>query len=54
MTKKPKDEPTQETPQGAEIPIPTRKDVFGDLAKVARPRKPPDDQDDSGPSGPEK
>jgi hypothetical protein len=49
MAKKPKD--TQETPEGAEIPIPTRKDVFGDLAKVAKPRKPP--ADDSGPSGPE-
>jgi hypothetical protein len=26
---------TQTTPQGLEIPIPTRKDVLGDLGKVA-------------------
>ena len=38
MAKKPKEEPTQETPARAEIPIPTRKDVSGDLAKVAKPK----------------
>jgi hypothetical protein len=34
-------EPTQETPGGATIPVPKRKDVLGDLAKVAKakPRK---------------
>lgn len=29
-------EPTQETPQGHEIPVPTRKQVFRDLEKVAK------------------
>jgi len=40
-------EPTQETPAGAEIPIPTRDEVFRDLGKVAKPRKPsvPDDSE---------
>ncbi|HEX7168693.1 MAG TPA: hypothetical protein VF230_17065 [Acidimicrobiales bacterium] len=38
MAEKPKKEPTQETPQGATIPVPTRKDVLGDLAKVAKPK----------------
>ena len=36
MTDEP-DEPTQETPQGHEIPVPSRQDVFRDLGKVARP-----------------
>ena len=47
MGKKNGDEPTQQTEQGAEIPIPTRKDVFRDLAKVAKSRK---KQDTPGPS----
>lgn len=33
--------PTQYTEQGYEIPIPTREEVFRDLEKVAKPRKPP-------------
>jgi len=33
------DHPTQETKQGAEIPIPTREEVFRDLTKVAKSRK---------------
>ena len=34
-------EPTQETAQGEEIRVPSRKEVFRDLAKVAKakPRK---------------
>jgi hypothetical protein len=36
----PEDEETQETHTGHTIPVPTRGDVFGDLAKVAQPRKP--------------
>jgi len=45
------DEPTQPTQpkkgEPVEIPIPTRDEVFGDLAKVAKPRKrstPPDER----------
>ena len=34
-------EPTQYTPKGHEIPIPSREQVFRDLEKVAKPRKPP-------------
>jgi hypothetical protein len=38
-------EPTQETQpkegEPAEIPIPTREEVFRDLGKVAKPRKTP-------------
>lgn len=30
------DQPTQKTPQGHEIPVPTRKQVFRDLEKVAK------------------
>lgn len=31
------EQPTQRTPKGAEIPIPTRGDVFRDLDKAAKP-----------------
>lgn len=37
MADEPEDEPTQETPEGETIPIPSRKDVFRDLEKVAKP-----------------
>lgn len=30
------EEPTQETPKGHKIPVPTRKQVFRDLEKVAK------------------
>jgi hypothetical protein len=40
MPKSNGDHPTQETEQGAEIPIPTREEVFRDLGKVAKPEKP--------------
>ena len=33
------DEPTQRTPEGYEIPVPKKADVFRDLEKVAKPRK---------------
>ncbi len=36
----PKDEPTQYTPQGYEIPVPTKEQVLRDLERVAKPRKP--------------
>ncbi len=43
MPKKNGNEPTQETQpakgEPAEIPIPTREEVFRDLGKVAKPRK---------------
>jgi hypothetical protein len=39
MARKQKDQPTQQTAKGATIPVPTRKDVLGDLAKVAKPRR---------------
>ena len=32
----PEPEPTQTTPEGAEIPVPKRADVFADLRKVAK------------------
>jgi hypothetical protein len=36
---KSKDEqPTQRTPKGHNIPVPTREQVFRDLEKVAKPR----------------
>jgi hypothetical protein len=34
------EEKTQYTPKGHEIPIPTQEQVFLDLEKVAKPRKP--------------
>jgi hypothetical protein len=45
MPKSNGDHSTQETEQGAEIPIPTREEVFRDLGKVARPRNPPSETD---------
>ena len=48
--KKARDEPIQETQpakgEPAEIPIPTREEVFRDLGKGAKPRKPPAKSDD--------
>jgi hypothetical protein len=34
--KAPDDAPTQKTPKGHEIPVPTRKQVFRNLEKVAK------------------
>ena len=34
-------EPTQKTPSGLEIPVPTRKDVEDDLRKLVQPEKKP-------------
>jgi len=31
--------PTQKTPKGYEMPVPTRAQVFGFFKKVARPKK---------------
>lgn len=49
MPKKNGNEPTQPTqPEEGdplEIPIPTREEVFRDLGKIAKPRKPPTDED---------
>jgi hypothetical protein len=47
-----KKEPTQQTPGGATIPVPKRKDVLGDLAKIAKAR-PRDDESDASESGAE-
>lgn len=33
------DEPTQHTPKGAEISVPTREEVLRDLEKVAKPSR---------------
>jgi hypothetical protein len=42
MADKQDTEPTQKTPKGAEIPVPTREDFLRDLKKVAPPApKPP-------------
>jgi hypothetical protein len=35
----PKKQPTQRTEKGLEIPIPSRGQVLGDLAKTASPQK---------------
>jgi hypothetical protein len=35
------EEPAQKTPKGHEIPVPTRKQVFRDLEKVAKAPKRP-------------
>ena len=40
MTDDEPDEPTQETPGGQTIPVPTREDVFRDLGKAAKPLRP--------------
>jgi hypothetical protein len=47
-------EPTQTTPKGAEIPVPTRRDVLRDLAKTAKPRKPKPSGSIDAEGGPEK
>ena len=49
-------EPTQKTPTGLEIPIPTREEFFGALNKAARkqaPRAEPPDEAPEGPSRPD-
>ncbi len=46
-------EPTQTTPAGAEIPVPTRGDVLRDLLKVATPPVEPDESDARGSSAEE-
>ena len=38
------EQPTQKTPKGAEIPVPTREAFFRDLRKVAPPDKPQQDE----------
>jgi len=38
MTKEPKDEPTQTTETGLEIPVPTRDEIEDALAKIAQPQ----------------
>jgi hypothetical protein len=38
MTDKPQ-EPTQKTPKGLEIPVPTRESIFSALRKVIKPVK---------------
>jgi hypothetical protein len=45
-----RDEPTQTTPKGAEIPIPTRDAFLRDLAKVVPPA--PEGETDEKPSKP--
>jgi hypothetical protein len=42
MAEKSKPRPTQQTPQGAEIPVPSVGDVMRDLRKVAKGRPPSD------------
>lgn len=37
----PKSPKRQKTPKGAEIPVPTRKEVYEALEKVAERKKPP-------------
>jgi len=39
-------EPTQTTPTGVEIPVPTREQFMRDLRKVAPPVQPPEGQDE--------
>jgi hypothetical protein len=41
MPDEPDERPKQHTKKGYEIPVPTREEVFRDLEKVAKPRKPP-------------
>lgn len=44
------DEPTQETPEGHTIPVPTREDVLRDFEKVAKAKPPTEpSQRESGP-----
>ena len=38
--------PTQKTPHGLEIPVPTREAFFGNMEKVALPPAKPDADDD--------
>jgi len=40
VTDKPQ-EPTQKTPKGLEIPVPTRESIFSALRKVIKPAKKP-------------
>jgi hypothetical protein len=45
-------EPTERTPEGLEVPIPKRREFFGNLKKVAEPDNPVEaDEDTSPPHG---
>ena len=40
MPERPSKPKTQKTPKGAKIPVPTRGQVYRDLAEMAKPQKP--------------
>jgi hypothetical protein len=42
-------EPTTYTPKGLRVPVPKRGDFFRNLARVAKPRKKPDDSTSRSP-----
>lgn len=42
--------PTQRTPKGLEIPVPTRKNVMDAIRKVAKPDEPDEDEQNLGAS----
>jgi hypothetical protein len=45
-------QPTERTPTGYEVPVPDRREFFGNLKKVAEPEKPGvEDEDPSPPHG---
>lgn len=54
MTNDPPDGSVQETPTGVEIPVPTRRELFENLTKVAPPVEPAKDasnvEDPQGPA----
>jgi hypothetical protein len=46
-------EPTERTPEGLEVPIPTRREFFGNLKKVVEPKPQSESDEDSTTSGTE-
>jgi hypothetical protein len=45
-----KNQPTQRTPEGAEIPVPKRNDFMRNMDKVAPPVRPADEREPESPA----
>jgi hypothetical protein len=48
MADEQREQPTERTPEGLEVPVPPREDFFANLRKVAEPDKPVPMEDDPG------
>ena len=54
MADEQRDEPTERTPKGLQVPVPKRGEFFDNLKKVARPEPHPESDEDSTTGGAQK